>query len=67
MANTLENLAALIHLPQFALRIRLVLTMNQEVINDQADPGADTKSIFRNNRRQHEDIPYISMRSIEYM
>jgi hypothetical protein len=47
MADAIENLTALIHLPQFPLRVGFVAAVNHQVIDDQTNTRPDAKSVFR--------------------
>lgn len=47
MCDALQNFAVAIHLAQFSLRLVMVATMNHQFVHNQADAGANAKSVFR--------------------
>lgn len=53
MTNAFENFAIPIDLPQLPLRLTFITTVNHQAINDQSDPGSDTKAVFRKNGWMH--------------
>ena len=53
MTNAFENFAIPIDLPQLPLRLPFITTVNHQAINDQSDPGSDTKAVFRKNGWMH--------------
>ncbi|MCF8151757.1 MAG: hypothetical protein K9K30_01520 [Burkholderiaceae bacterium] len=66
MANTLHDFAVAIYLPQFALGIVLVSTMDHQVVYDNTFACSDTKSIFNELMGLHE-TPFTSIESNHYM
>jgi hypothetical protein len=66
MANTFDNLAIVVHLPQLALGFMLVAAMDHQIIHNYTEAGADTKCIFYELMGLHE-TPFTSMKSEEYM
>ncbi|MEI8162579.1 MAG: hypothetical protein WCI19_05545 [Betaproteobacteria bacterium] len=66
MANTFDYLAVVVHLPQFALGVMFIATMNHQIVHDHAEAGLDTKGIFNELMGLHE-TPFTSIRSGDYM
>jgi hypothetical protein len=66
MANTLDNLAIVIHLPQLALGIVFIATVNHQIIHNHAKTGTDTECVFYELMGLHE-TPFTSTRSGDYM
>jgi len=66
MANTFDNLATVVHLPQLALGIELIAAVNHQVIDNHAEAGTDTKGIFYELMGLHE-TPFTSIKSVDYM
>jgi hypothetical protein len=66
MANAFDNLAIVVHLPQLALSVVLIATVNHQVIHNHAKAGANTKRIFYELMGLHE-TPFTSMEIRNYM
>jgi hypothetical protein len=66
MAYALDYLAVVIHLPQLALGIEFVATVNHEIIHYHAEARTDTKCIFYELMGLHE-TPFTSTKSGDYM
>lgn len=66
MTNTFDDLAVVIHLPQLALGVVFVATMNHQIIHNHAETGSNPKCIFYELMGLHE-TPFTSMKSIDYM
>jgi hypothetical protein len=66
MANTLDDLAIVVDLPQLALSLVLIAAMNHQIIHNHAKAGADTECIFYELMGLHE-TPFTSTRSGDYM
>ena len=46
VANTFENLAVLIHLPQLALCLGFIAPMDHQIVDHQTNARPDTKSVL---------------------
>jgi len=66
VANTLDDLAVVIDLPQLALSLVFIAAMNHQIIHNHALAGANTECIFYELMGLHE-TPFTSMRSEDYM
>jgi hypothetical protein len=66
MADAIHDLAAVVHLAQFALGLMFVTTVDHQVIHNHAHPRLDTKCIFHELVGMHEN-PFTSMKSLKYM
>jgi hypothetical protein len=66
VANALDDLAAVIDLPQLALGLVLIAAMNHQIIHNDALAGTDSECIFYELMGLHE-TPFTSMRSEDYM
>lgn len=66
VANTFQNLAIVIHLPQLALGFVLVAAMDHQIIHNHPKPGLDTKCIFYELMGLHK-TPFTSTKSDDYM
>ncbi len=66
MANTVDDLAAVVHLSQLALGIMLIPTMNHQIVHNHTLPGTDAKRIFYELVGLHK-THFTSMKLPEYM
>ena len=66
MANTFDDLAVVVHLPQLALGLVLVATMDHQIIHNHAKARADTECIFYELMGLHK-TPFTSRKSGDYM
>jgi hypothetical protein len=66
MTNTLDDLAIVVHLPQFALGVVFIATVDHQIVHNHAQTGTNTKCIFYELMGLHE-TPFTSTRSSDYM
>lgn len=66
MADTVDYLATVVDLPQFALGVVLVATMDHQVFHYDAKTRANTKRIFYELMGLHK-TPFTSTESGDYM
>jgi hypothetical protein len=66
MADAFDDLATVVNLPQFALGVVLVTTVNHQIIHDHAETCADTKRVFNELMGLHK-TPFTSRKSENYM
>jgi hypothetical protein len=66
MANTVDDLAVVVDLPQLALGVVFVAAMDHQIIHDHSLPGPDPERVFYELMGLHK-TPFTSMKSLEYM
>jgi hypothetical protein len=66
MANTVDDLAAVVHLSQLALGIMFIPTMNHQIVHNHALSGTNAERIFYELVGLHK-TPFTSMKLPEYM
>ena len=66
VANTVEDLAVVVDLPQLALGIMFIGTMDHQIIDNHTLPGPDPERVFYELMGLHE-TPFTSMKLLEYM
>ena len=66
MANAIDDLAVVVDLPQLALSIVFIATMDHQIIHDHSLPGPDPECVFYELMGLHK-TPFTSMKLHEYM
>jgi hypothetical protein len=66
MANTVDDLAVVVDLPQLALGVEFIDTMDHKIIDDHSLPGPDSECVFYELMGLHK-TPFTSMKLPEYM
>jgi hypothetical protein len=66
MADTFDDLAIVIDLPQLALGVVLVATMNHQIVHRHAKTGTDTERVFNELMGLHK-TPFTSGKCRNYM
>lgn len=66
MADAIDYLATVVHLPQLALGIVLVATMDHQIVHNHAKTRPNTERIFYELMGLHK-TPFTSMESGDYM
>lgn len=67
VADAFEDFTILIHLPQLALRIRLVAAMDHQIVDHEADARPDAEAVFGKSGSKHRKYPLSSYASPQYM
>jgi len=66
MANTVNDLAVVVNLPQLALGVEFIDTMNHKIIDDHSLSGPYPEGVFYELMGLHK-TPFTSMKLPEYM
>lgn len=66
VANTIDDLAVVVDLPQLALGVMFIDTMDHQIIDNHALPGPDPERVFYELMGLHK-TPFTSMKLPEYM
>ncbi len=66
MANAFDDLAVVVDLPQLALGVEFVDTVDHQIIHDHSLPGPDPERVFYELMGLHK-TPFTSMKLGKYM